>query len=76
MAYRLVRTLPDGTVKPSGVALVSVREAAKFAGMSLYDNRCATKAEAQRFSVQLARQPLGTDYPHPSGYSFRIERTD
>lgn len=76
MAYRVVRTLPDGTVKASPTTVKTKRLAAIFAGVSLHDNIGVTKAEAQRFSVELAALPLGTDHPHVSGYRFRVERTD
>lgn len=73
MAYRLVRTLPDGTVKVSPTTFKTKRLAAIFAGVSLHDNTGVAKAEAQRFSVELAGLPLGIDHPHASGYRFRVQ---
>jgi predicted thioesterase len=76
MAYRVVRTLPDGTVKTSPTTVKTKRLAAIFAGVSLHDNTGASKVEAQRFSIELAALPLGTDLTHASGYRFRVESID
>jgi hypothetical protein len=72
MTYTLFRTLPDGSERSQG-PFASVRLAAVAAGMVLYDNRHAGKAEAQRFSACLVRKELGSEWAHTgSGYRFRI----
>jgi hypothetical protein len=74
MTYTLFRTLPDGTEKSQG-PFSTARRAAVAAGMVLYDNRHAGKAEAQRFSASLATRELGSEWTHTgSGYRFRIEK--
>jgi hypothetical protein len=74
MTYTLFRTLPDGTEKSQG-PFPTARRAAVAAGMVLYDNRHAGKAEAQRFSAALAKRDMGTEWVHMgSGYRFRVEK--
>lgn len=74
MTYTLYRTLPDGSEKSQG-PFPNRPAAARAAGMVLYDNRYAGKAEAQRFSASLARKDLGTEWVHMgSGYRFRVEK--
>lgn len=70
--YQLIRTLPNG-VERSQSPVKRVRDAAVLASYVLYDNREASKADAQRFAAQLGRAPLGENLTHePSGYAFRI----
>lgn len=72
--YRLVRITPSGDTKEQGPFL-TVKGAAKAAGMVLFDNGAAGRAETQRFSAALARKPIGTEWGHgASGYRFRIVR--
>ena len=74
-AFALIHIHPDGTERRVSIPMATKREAAVFAGRSLYDNGRAAKREAQEFSARLAALPLGEALTHePSGYAARIER--
>lgn len=71
--YTLSRRLPDGTVKRH-IPQYTMRNTAAVASYVLYDNRLASKADAQRFAAQLSKAPRGEWLTHePSGYAFKID---
>lgn len=73
MPYTLHRITPDGRERTQG-PFERTAEAAKAASLCLYDNGVASKADAQRFGLDLARRSRGEMWTHePSGYRFRIE---
>jgi hypothetical protein len=74
--YLLARRLPDGRIKGNAFTFTTFARAARAAGQCLYDNGAELRTTAQKFGVELAAQPLGTIWGHPSGYDFRILRAD
>jgi hypothetical protein len=69
--FTLIRTLPDGTTKEQH-GFATRRAATVQAGRALYDNGAASMADAQRFSAQLGKLPLGEVLAHASGYCFAV----
>lgn len=73
MAYRLFRTLPDGT--PKHVTPTKTKhQSARYIMYTLYDNTGASKKQATRFAAKVQDAPDGTEHTHPSGYVFRIDK--
>lgn len=75
--YLLIRRLPDGRVRSHMTAFDGFLRAARVAGQVLLDSSAVTtRRAAGLFAEALRKQPLGTIWPHPSGYNFRIIRAD
>ncbi|MFG2847465.1 hypothetical protein ACGF12_30495 [Kitasatospora sp. NPDC048296] len=74
--FILTRRLPDGTEKTHGTPFTTLRAATVAAAYVLHDNRAASKAEAQRFSVKLGAAARGEWVEHASGYAFRVDAGD
>lgn len=72
--YTTIHIFPDGREVRVSIPSVTIRQAANVAARSLHDNNRASKAEAQRFGMQLSKTPVGETLTHePSGYAARIE---
>lgn len=67
--YTLERTLPNGTVKVTPMAMTA-REAGISAAYVLYDNGAASKSDAQRVSRPVERSK--GEYVEAHGYRFRL----
>lgn len=74
--YLLIRRTPLGAVIAHPAPFGSVKEAARVAGLMLYDNTAVSGATAQAFGAGLATLPVGSLYEHDSGYQFRILAAD
>lgn len=75
-SYILVLRRPDKEIVSRVTRYVDPFAASLAASLTLHSDVCIPKDQAQRFGEELARQPVGTIWGHPSGYDFRILEAD
>ena len=73
VSYRLIRRLPDGTVRGWPRTFPTRRDVARAVAYCLEDNGAASRRDAAAFASTVEDAPLGGELAHVSGYAFTVK---